>query len=371
LPGEGIYSKVVSAHVRDFALEPFLGKVYTRHVLAVSSDEAYALLRRGRTPDQVVLVGTGPVSAPSSATSPAPRGAAAVRLRHATFNRLLFDIEAPDGGYFGLSHPWSQNWSAAVNGAASEVYRANGAAMAVAVPAGGSEVEFRFRSPAAVAGFLVSMAAVAAAIALSAMRLPNRRRRILAMCAAPAIATTLFLCWHTRLYGGSHLGTRYQWRDSVVPGPPNIAYAKTTAMSSILSSKFPHLFCSGRAVDGDTGYGTGCVTDSQPGPWWLVDLGHCDTVASVRVHERVMKQHAGAGPRLLTVLTSEDSAAGWEKQEKMSRGADNRTAALTLPSPVRARFVRVSAEGYYPLALDEVEIRPPPAEPAGDVAGVQ
>ena len=88
-----------------------------------------------------------------------------------------------------------------MNGQQRPVYRANGAAHAVRVPAGSSTVEFRYVSRAAVRGMVLSCLTGSGLAVLFGLRVPRRSLRIGALVAAALIAGAGW-AWRQSLYSG-------------------------------------------------------------------------------------------------------------------------------------------------------------------------
>lgn len=87
-----------------------------------------------------------------------------------------YHVNSPEAAYLVIAETWYPGWSVAVNGAEADLHRANGAFMAVAVPAGESEVVLRYR---------LNRWPLAAGITLAALFLA------LLLIAAPQIVTRL------------------------------------------------------------------------------------------------------------------------------------------------------------------------------------
>ena len=75
-------------------------------------------------------------------------------------------VESPAAGYLVLAEVWYPGWQAKVNGQATPILRADSAFMAVAVPAGGSTVDFRFTSSMLGLGGLITLGTLSATLAL-------------------------------------------------------------------------------------------------------------------------------------------------------------------------------------------------------------
>ncbi len=93
LPGFGLGTEAVMRQARRSYLEPFLGKVYTRYLSAEDNDNAYALMKQGRTYDQVVLEGYTPLYYDDK-PQPSENATHQAKLTYSSFNRLVFDVSA-------------------------------------------------------------------------------------------------------------------------------------------------------------------------------------------------------------------------------------------------------------------------------------
>ncbi len=356
LPGFGLCSAVVIQQAERSCLEPFLGKVYRKYLIAENNEEAYSMLEQGRAPDQVIVEQYVPDSAilhPSPFTlNPALPDKA--DLIYSSFNRLDFEVNASVPGFFGLAYPYTGHWKAFVNGHGVHVYRANGSSHAVRIPAGVSLIEFRYQSRAALWGMILSFATLA--LISSVVCLCNLKKPTV----LPATAMILILCaggfalWHRSLYAGTSLDTIYSWKSDPQEHLPNLAYNKRTRMSSnFYGAKYPYLFSSGQAVDGDRRSESGSVTPMQNNPWWTVDLYRPEMISSVTVYES--RHGPGLNLRPLKVMLSDDGKV-WRPGGVMSDSKNGLPLCLMLKEPQKARYVMIKASGLCRLAIDEVEI---------------
>ena len=360
LPGYGMCSTVVTHQAERSCPEPFLGKVYRKYLIAENNEDAYSLMEQGRAPDQVVVEQYVPESEilnPLSLTlNPVKVDGLRDRadLIYSSFNRLDFEVNASVPGFFGLAYPYSGHWKAFVNGHGVHVYRANGSAHAVRIPAGVSHLEFRYQSSATLWGMILSFATLA--LIGSVVCLCNLKKSL----GLPATAMILILCacgfalWHRSLYAGTSLGTEYSWKSDLHEHLPNLAYNKRTRMSSrFYGASYPYLFSSGQAVDGDRTSESASVTLMQNNPWWAVDLYRLELISSVTVYES--RHGPDLNLRPLKVMLSDDGKA-WRLGGVMSDSKNGLPLRLMLKEPQRARYVTIKASGMCRLAIDEVEI---------------
>jgi hypothetical protein len=102
-------------------------------------------------------------------------GAKATITRYG-LNDVAVDVETPGPGLLRLADLWYPDWTATVDGKPEKILKADYLLRAVPVPAGRHRVEFRFRSPALRNGLVLSLASLAATLALLAFGLLRRRR---------------------------------------------------------------------------------------------------------------------------------------------------------------------------------------------------
>jgi hypothetical protein len=350
--GRGLYTDVVLRQIERSVLEPFLGKVYRDHEVADDNDDAYVRMSRGRAPDVVVV--EGPLEAKPPVRQTVAAGEDRVRLVYSSFNRLTFEVVAGEVSFFGFGMPYSSRWAATVGGESVPVYRANGGAHAVVVPQGESRVDFRYSSPAAFWGTLLSFACLAALAAWSChSHLAARRRRIW-IAVSVALPLLLFVNWWHGLHHGDNLQTQFEWSSEGVPAAPNVAFGRPTAMSSIpYGAHRRHQYGSGKGVDGLRAAGSGFLTRKQSAPWWTVDLGEPRYLARIVLHDGRGGDEVNVRP--LTIEASSDGER-WSVIGTVGRPSAGDPIRITPPPGTNGRHVRVRASGSSYLGLDEVEI---------------
>jgi hypothetical protein len=111
---------------------------------------------------------------PSPRPDPAASGAA--QIVEFAANRVELDVEANAPGLAVLAEAYHPGWRAKVNGQTAPVLVADCVLRAVAVPAGKSRVELQFVDPALRRGLGVTLAALAAVVALAAWGVLRGRR---------------------------------------------------------------------------------------------------------------------------------------------------------------------------------------------------
>src|SRR5262249_45335378 len=108
-----------------------------------------------------------------------PSGPATHKVRILDYgpNRVRIAVEGQTPGFLFLGDVWFPGWTCTVNGEAAKVYRANYTFRAVKVPAGTSEVVFRFKPRSYALGRTLSLAALALTTALLCVAVLRRKKR--------------------------------------------------------------------------------------------------------------------------------------------------------------------------------------------------
>jgi hypothetical protein len=255
-----------------------------------------------------------------------------------------------------MSYPFTGHWKGILNGSSARVFRANGAAHAVLVPAGKSHLEFRYWSPAAFWGMILSCVTLGMIGALIGFRLLMRPYALFVAIAAFLISAAVFLFWNQSLYSGKNFQTKYTWDEQFSTADSNIAYNKKTNMSSRLYPKHSYLFASNQAVDGKRAPGSGFSTKLQQEPWWIVDLKSSKPIDRIVLYES--RRNSNINKRPLTVRLSENGET-WRLGTRVTDEDHPSPIILNLEQPLTARFILIRASGYSHLSFDEVEIYPP------------
>jgi hypothetical protein len=107
---------------------------------------------------------------------PADVSTATAEIGSYRLNDLAVDVSTPSAALLRIADAWYPDWTATVDGARAEVLRADYLLRAVVVPAGRHRVAFRFESRAVRNGLFLSLASLAAVLALLATDLLRRRR---------------------------------------------------------------------------------------------------------------------------------------------------------------------------------------------------
>ncbi len=346
-PGYAMESLAVSRQMERSILEPRLARFYRAVNLVATQDEAYAALANRRTPFSTVV--EDPHLAPRRRPDTTGGAEDRVELARSSFNEVVLRVAASADGYLALAFPFSAHWSAFVDGAPRQVLRANGYELAVPVGAGEHEAVFRFSSAGATAGMAATCAALCVLGLFFALVSLRGRRRVAAAAISVLLPAGVFLGWNASLYASDDLGTRYTWTSRDFPPADDLAYGRTTRMSSIRSDQMPYYYYAGLAVDGDR-QGHTSVTSRQDNPWWEVDLGGVHAIGSIVVYD-------ASGAERIAVRLSRDAERYTDVSlpDERPRGGPWRVELGTLA----ARFVRLQGVGPGALSLREVEVYPP------------
>lgn len=352
--GYGLSTKTITAHGRETSLEPFLGKIYQKYLVAKNNRAAYKIMRKDRSPDEVVLENYQPGQCfLGNEMLRAKYANSGVDIQYASFNRLVFNVYTVNPGFFGLAFPYSLNWNATVNHSKATILRANGAYMAVCLPPGKSSVEFRYTSTAMISGMIVScltLFLLGVVISMSSFKKPSN---FFAMIVFLVISSGLFLLWFSSLYTGENLSTEYHWYSKEPSSLPNLAYGKEVILSSIHYTEFDQINSGGKAVDGDYSPRSGIRTAFQKKPSLTINLFRPKLIGSVKVFGALKGEYFNIKPLEIRFALNPD------KWVSMKLNEINGIMQISLKRPIKAKYVQLRASGKCILALDEVEIFPP------------
>jgi hypothetical protein len=356
LPGSGAISPDLRRHVQQTFLEPFIGKLYDKYRIAADSKQAYQLMAQGRAADEVIVENYRAVSDSDKADPQQIVISDRVALTYSAFNRLVFDVRASQPSFFAMGYPNTGHWKASVNGSDVRIYRANGVAHAVEVPAGRSSIEFRYGSPASVWGMVLSCSTLALIGIYFGVFVLKKPAGLGIALSAVVVAAAGFFYWYQSLYTGDNLDTAYVWQKDTQKRMVNLAYGKPTKMSSSLHTNHNYLVTANRAVDGDRTAGSGFFTKRQHHPWWLVDLQDSKSLASIHVYES--QNHSAWNNRPLVIALSPDGEK-WHKVSVIQSDNNQGRIQVDFSQPQTGRYVLIQAAGNCHLSLDEVEIYAP------------
>ena len=368
-PGHGLYSwPILELIQQGGTVEPFLAKAYGRTQRVRDAAEMYLVTRDGARDPSTLFVAD-----PSAPRRPSPPGGPrSVRLTYASFNRLTFATRSPDPTHVGLGLPESPLWTATVDGEAKALHPANGAYMAVAVPAGDHVLELRYESPASRRGWLVSCTTLALLLGVASWTARGRAARIAFLVAALGLPPVLYRTWSASLYDGTPLGTvqEHTWHPDTARRP-NLAFGARAWTSSLRGPQWKHKLGGSAAVDGDVGPGTGTLTRTEANPSWTVHLGSDRPIAEILVHEggtalagvsrRDTEDPYNECPLFLEVSPDNQRWTRIATIEDPAAPNDPSPLRLRFPTPIRGRFLRILGRDTR-LALNEVEVFAPMPE---------
>ncbi|HEX2924554.1 MAG TPA: hypothetical protein VHS28_11090 [Chloroflexota bacterium] len=223
----GMESEVVTRHMSNARkFSPLLAQVYPTAGFVPSIDAYYAMPQPEA--NQLILVGESPAVSVGATTPSETSSHDSVSLSYYSLNRLSFDVVARRPSYLRLNYPYSPRWEARVHGRLASLWRANGAECAVAVPAGRSSVDFRYRSRATEVGLAVTFLTAFLLLSVSL-------GQVLILVGRPVVLTLfLFLClalllslyarWYGSLYTGKPIPRHYEWMS---PGEFTVPVQRT------------------------------------------------------------------------------------------------------------------------------------------------
>lgn len=141
---------------------------------AITSDDPAALLRDDPALAADSALVADPTQALECSSTCAPVGLAVQRPRP---ERLVVSVDLDRATVVSVARQALPGWSVTVDGRAASIVEVDGIFLGAAVPAGGHEVVFTYRSPWLTATLIVSLLAVAATIALALGDIVATRRR--------------------------------------------------------------------------------------------------------------------------------------------------------------------------------------------------
>ncbi len=349
----GDWSRVgLKEHLEGTFLEPTLSHISSRFTVVKTRREAYEGMARERSIDTVVVENYPATEAQGGGVE----GAGYIELKYNSFNNLKFDVMCSQPAFFVFSYPYSEHWRAYVNSERVPVYRANGFEHAIRLPAGRSEVEWRYWSWPAVIGMGLSCLTLGL---MGLFPLWDLRVRLVgraAMIAVGFACVLLFLVWYNSLYAGDNIATKYVWNTDAgkehLSSRYNLAYGKKTAMSA---GYHPYEEDSSIGVDGLRDPQYGFDTRVGDNTWWQVDLGQTVQIAQILIYKRADSHLKCSFP--FGVLVSTDGEK-WSLVQRID-GSTDLKPWLIRPGNVTARYVRLQTLGQGRLVLAEVEVYGP------------
>lgn len=369
--------------VENYFIEPHLGKIYRKYIVAANREDAYRILNTTRRQDQIVVENYRPDTAPAAMVHACDTSPDRVVLTYTSYNKMVYKTQTCAPAFFLFPYTRSDNWAVRLDGKTTSTYRANGYAQAVRLPAGEHTLEFKYGSWASFWGMAISCATLALIGLVVGFSLPNKLAGYLTATVAIIAALALFFAWYHSLYTGDNLGTDYAWESGEFLNPENLAYGKPTAMSGHYPDT-PYKHNSRHGVDGDRSRFSCFITGDQQSPWWEVDLQKPEKISTItlytslqgEVHDKMIVYfpdnhratlHKGSltlvkTPVLfnhlpLTIAVSTDHEH-WQTTSINSLKKD-KARTIKLDPPIGARYVKIRASGKCRLSFNEVEIYPP------------
>ena len=343
-----MHQKVMHNHIKRSFVEPFMGVLYTQIIPVSGQDDAYEKMEHERIPQQIFVEGYDPDKAKIITEGAQNIKEGRVDLIYSSYNSLKFRIVSPAPVVFGLSYPYTGHWSAWVNGKKTRVYRANGAANAVEIPAGESVIEFRYWSKAFFFGMLISCTTFIAIGLFACFNSLRGLRKIAGMVFIVVIGTGGFMLWYNSLYSGDNIATEYSWTYTPPQSPQNIAYGKKTSgipLDFITSAYWD--FHTSNAVDGEIEPGSGFTIYPSYDKALIIDLNQNKEINTILIYGKMKSQPL--------VSLSQDESNWHSISFNSAEGNHDNPSRIDLKEKELARFVRIKPLESE-LEIDEVEI---------------
>lgn len=352
-------TSVVINHLSRSFLEPYLGKIYTQVISVSNQDDAYKRMSQARLPQQIFIEGYKPEKAIAITGGAKDMKDGGAKLVYSSFNRLRFHVNSQALAFFGLSYPYTGHWRATVNEKNVQVYRANGIAHAVEIPAGESFVEFRYWSNTVFWGMFISFTIfVVIGFFVSITGFKGIPRIIVAMIVL-ITGTGLFMLWYNSLYNGDNLETEYAWTYIPPQKIPNLAYGKKTWISppparcDYCGPDFSHTLL----IDGDYSKEASFSTQDGVGPSWFLDLYSKEEIKTILLYEDSNDLLVNVRP--LEISFSDDGDKWRHAVSIESLAQSDVPTRIDFERPQSARYIRINATGESALSFNEVEVYGP------------
>jgi hypothetical protein len=199
---------LIEEHLKQTYLEPTLARFCRKYEAVGSQQESYQRMSKLRAADLVYVEGL-----PADAGKPQAdrQGIDLVELKYSSFNNFIFDVTCAQPGFFVFSFPYSPLWQARIDGKIVPVYRCNAIEQGIRLSEGKHSVEFRYRSPATVVGFVIGCFAFIAIMWVLCKNASRVKIKWLVMFLTIIFTALLFVVWHHSLYQGGNIGTYYLW----------------------------------------------------------------------------------------------------------------------------------------------------------------
>jgi hypothetical protein len=342
------YRIITEEHLNRTFIEPTMARVCRRYETVNSREEAYKRLSELREIDLIYPQGWEGNKSKLSDSDP---NIDSVELRFCSFNNLIFDVVSAQPAFFVFSYPYSSRWQAKIDGKNAPVYRCNAIEHAVRILPGKHSIEFRYLSPATIAGIVVSSLALVVIIwylcrnpAMAKIRWPAMIATVVICVLGPSVVCYSF-------YNGGNIGTKYAWTSKQIQpnlsSRCNLAYGRKTSMSGTGAVSHSSL-----GVDGDRDGILGFFASDTNQAWWQVDLGEEKTVGEVVLYK--MRDGSSSLAIPFEVLLSPDGSTLSYKQTITDETADDYWR-ISVPD-IQARFVGLRTLNVGLLSFSEVEV---------------
>lgn len=284
LAGAGMESTAVIEQLTHSFMEPHAAMLYRKVHSVEDRKDMWSWLAQHRTPQQAVVEASTENRLEGTYRSSDDNDL--VRLTHATYNVVQFDVTAQEDVLLATNIPYSPLWSASLSGTPLRTYRTNGNVLGCFVPKGTHEVSIQYNSHATYVGAIISAATLLILGAFLSYKTLRGRARII-VCALTFVLPVLGF---TRLTHSFHHGqpmpADYTWSSSEFPPQENKAFGKQTSSSSNFNDQMPYFNHPSRAVDGlNNVHGFSPRTDDAS-PWWQVDLGHVEEIDYLMIYQQ-------------------------------------------------------------------------------------
>jgi hypothetical protein len=130
---------------------------------------------------------------------------------YAAFNRLVFHTDSPSPGFLALSVPYSAQWHALVGSHEYEVSQTDQRELAVFLPPGAHDVDFRFHSPSSVVGMLITCGTALFIVVAFSRNCRSKWLRFTLVVTAIVVLGGGFAMWERSFYHGDDMGTQFRW----------------------------------------------------------------------------------------------------------------------------------------------------------------
>lgn len=371
-------SDEIKKHIAKTFVEPSLARLCPNWLPVDSQDEAYRILESDRRADRLVIE-----KAPTDSLPVQGVDGGRIRLVYSSYNRMTFLLDVPGPTWFSLNYPYDRHWAASRNGEKVPILRANALEQAVWIPDSGRwEVEFRYFSPAAWAGVLISFSVLFFVLTLAARCLRNSKWRKVSYLLALMFCVSCVLIWRHSLYTGRDIGYRYEWSPANRPDSANVAYGRHATASSVYRDEILQIYNPNRAVDGDSSsWSWYCSYPGDGSAWWQTDLGSVKALERMivwesrelsdnlmRIGSRLDMKKKGVPPPdivkqpfLTWEICLSDDEKTWRVVRTIPRDGSVEKHEINLDG-ARARYVRVRLQEPGLLAFSEVEVYASPEQ---------